>query len=181
MCPLTLRSFCCFKSLLQGGVQFLLSAHLIRLGQPRITSTHTPRRPLKSTGFWSFLLAALCLRCCGGAFSSYGKQELLFMVVCELLVEQASLAVEHRLWVRELQQLWLTGVAAQQHAESPVTRDWIHALCTGICILHQCVLWAPQGSGMKAHMHFDFLQNFWHEMHLNESLKLLEENSLHAN
>ena len=41
----------CFKSLLQGGVQFLLSAHLIRLGQPRITSTHTPRRPLKSTGF----------------------------------------------------------------------------------------------------------------------------------
>ena len=45
------------------------------------------------------------------------------MVVCELLVELASLAVEHRLWVRELQQLWLMGLAAQQHAESPVTRD----------------------------------------------------------
>lgn len=45
------------------------------------------------------------------------------MVVCELLVELAALAVEHRLWVRELQQLWLTGLAAPLHVESFCTSD----------------------------------------------------------
>ena len=44
-----------------------------------------------------FFLAVLCLRCCTWAFSSCGKQRLLFMAVCELLIVVASLVEEHRL------------------------------------------------------------------------------------
>ena len=43
------------------------------------------------------LLAALGLHCCAQAFSSCGKRGLLFVVVCGLLTEVASLAVEHGL------------------------------------------------------------------------------------
>ena len=42
-------------------------------------------------------MAALGLRCCVRAFSSCGKRELLFVVVCGLLVAVASLVVEHGL------------------------------------------------------------------------------------
>ena len=54
-------------------------------------------------------LAALGLRCCTWAFSSCGEQGLLFIVVCGLLIAVASLAVEHRLQARRLQQLWHVG------------------------------------------------------------------------
>ena len=48
--------------------------------------------------FFLFLfLAALGLRCCVQAFSSCGKQWLLFVVVHGLLIAVASLVVEHRL------------------------------------------------------------------------------------
>ena len=43
--------------------------------------------------FW----AALGLRCCLWAFSSCGKQGLLFVVVRGLLIAVASLVVEHGL------------------------------------------------------------------------------------
>ena len=50
------------------------------------------------TDFFSFLvLVVLGLRCCGGAFSSCGKQGLLFVVVCGLLIVVASL-VKPWLW-----------------------------------------------------------------------------------
>ena len=42
-------------------------------------------------------LAALGLRCCAQAFSSYGEQGLLFVVVGGLLIVVASLVAEHRL------------------------------------------------------------------------------------
>ena len=43
------------------------------------------------------LLAALDLRCCVRAFSSCGKQGLLFIAVCGLLIVVASLVVEQGL------------------------------------------------------------------------------------
>ena len=42
-------------------------------------------------------LAALGLRCCVWAFSSCGKQGLLFVAVRRLLIAVASLVVEHGL------------------------------------------------------------------------------------
>ena len=42
-------------------------------------------------------LAALGLCCCARAFTSCGKQGLLFVAVCRLLIAVASLAAEHRL------------------------------------------------------------------------------------
>ena len=42
-------------------------------------------------------LAALGLRCCAQAFSSYGEQGLLFIVVRGLLTAVASLVAEHGL------------------------------------------------------------------------------------
>ena len=48
-------------------------------------------------------LAALGLRCCVQAFSSCGKQGLLFVVVCRLLIVVASLVAEHGLQVRRFQ------------------------------------------------------------------------------
>ena len=41
--------------------------------------------------FIYLFLAVLCLRCCGQAFSSCGKQGVLFVVVCRLLTAVASL------------------------------------------------------------------------------------------
>ena len=40
--------------------------------------------------FIYLFLAVLGLRCCGQAFSSCGEQELLFLVVCVLLIAVAS-------------------------------------------------------------------------------------------
>ena len=68
-------------------------------------------RGLKSTfsglfSFFSFLfkilfiylfLAALGLRCCAWAFSSYGERGLLSVVVHRLLIAVASLVAEHGL------------------------------------------------------------------------------------
>ena len=42
-------------------------------------------------------LAVLGLRCCAQAFSSFGKQGLLFVAVHGLLITVASLAEEHGL------------------------------------------------------------------------------------
>ena len=42
-------------------------------------------------------LSALGLHCCAWAFSSCGKQNLLFIGVVGLLIVVASLIVEHRL------------------------------------------------------------------------------------
>ena len=50
-------------------------------------------------------LAALGLRCCTRAFSSCDERGLLFVVLCVLLIAVASLAVEHGLQARGLQQL----------------------------------------------------------------------------
>ena len=47
--------------------------------------------------FIYLFLAVLGLCCCRRAFSSCGKQGLLFLVVCGLLIVVASLAVEHGL------------------------------------------------------------------------------------
>ena len=48
-------------------------------------------------------LAALGLRCCVWAFSSYGERGLLFVAVHRLLTAVASLVAEHRLQARGLQ------------------------------------------------------------------------------
>ena len=54
----------------------------------------------------SVILAVLGLHCCAAAFFSCGEQELLFFVVCRLLIAAyrlpsvvTSLVVEHRFWV----------------------------------------------------------------------------------
>ena len=44
--------------------------------------------------FIYLFLAALGLHCCTRAFSSCGERELLFVVVCGLLIVVASLVVE---------------------------------------------------------------------------------------
>ena len=53
--------------------------------------------------FIYFFLAALGIRCYMWAFSSYGEQGLLFVVVHGLLIAVASLVAEHRLQVCRLQ------------------------------------------------------------------------------
>ena len=45
---------------------------------------------------FTYLLAALGLRCCARAFSSCGERGLLFVVVHGLLIAVASLVAEHR-------------------------------------------------------------------------------------
>ena len=45
--------------------------------------------------YLSIFLAELGLHCCVQAFSSCGKQGLLFVVVCGLLIAVASLVAEH--------------------------------------------------------------------------------------
>ena len=47
--------------------------------------------------FICLFLAALGLRCCAQAFSSWGEQGLLFVVVRGRLIAVASLAAEHGL------------------------------------------------------------------------------------
>ena len=44
-----------------------------------------------------YILAALGLRCCARAFSSYDERGLLFVAVHRLLIEVASLVAEHGL------------------------------------------------------------------------------------
>ena len=47
--------------------------------------------------FFGFFLAVLGLRCCTWAFSSCSKWGLLFVAVLGLLIEVASVVVEHGL------------------------------------------------------------------------------------
>ena len=47
--------------------------------------------------FVYLFMAVLGLCCCTQAFSNWGKQGLLFVVVCGLLIAVASLVVEHGL------------------------------------------------------------------------------------
>ena len=47
--------------------------------------------------FLNLFLAALGLHCCAQAFSGCGKQGLLFVAVCGILIAVASLVVEHGL------------------------------------------------------------------------------------
>ena len=52
---------------------------------------------LKINLFIYLFLAAWHLCCCMRAFSSCGEQGLLFVVVCRLLIAEASLVAEHGL------------------------------------------------------------------------------------
>ena len=63
-------------------------------------------------------------------------QDLLFLVVLRFLIAVASLVAEHRLWVRELQQLWHTGLVALWHVESSWIRDRTPVSCIGRWILY---------------------------------------------
>ena len=45
--------------------------------------------------------------------SSYGEQGELLVAVLRLLITVASLAAQHRLYARELQELWLQGSTVQ--------------------------------------------------------------------
>ena len=88
-------------------------------------------------------LAALGLHCCTRAFSSCGEQGLLFVAVHGFLIAGASLAVEHRLQVRGLQQLWHVGsvvVACRlQSAGSAV-------VARGLSCSTACGIFLDQGS-----------------------------------
>ena len=87
-------------------------------------------------------LVALGLLCCMQAFSSCGKQELLW----ELREAGATLGGSvwallvpgHRLCVRRLQQLQLVGLDALWHMESSRARDLTHVPCNGRQILNHC-------------------------------------------
>ena len=102
-------------------------------------------------------LSVLGLHCCVRAFSSCGKQGLLFVVVCGFLIAVTSLVVEHGLqvcglsscgtWAQQLwltgsraqaQQLWCTGLVAPQHVGSSRTRDRTRVPCIGRRILNHC-------------------------------------------
>ena len=56
------------------------------------------------------LLAVLGLHCCLWAFSSCGKQGLLFVVVCRLLIVVASLISEHGLYGAWVSMVVVQGV-----------------------------------------------------------------------
>ena len=62
--------------------------------------------------FIYLFLAALGLRCCARAFSNCSERGLLFIAVCQLLIEAASLAVEHGLQACGLQQLAARGLSS---------------------------------------------------------------------
>ena len=108
--------------------------------------------PIEVESFKSFLfycmylfLAVLGLHCCAYAFSSCGRQGLLFTVVCRLLIVVASLVAKTVLghvgfsscstWA---QQLWLMGLVALQPVGSSHTRDRTHVFCTDRWILNHC-------------------------------------------
>ena len=71
--------------------------------------------------FFIYIYIYFIFGCVGSSLLSVGflqlcERGLLFIAVLRLLIVVASLAVKHRLQVRSLQQLWLTGsrVQAQQ-------------------------------------------------------------------
>ena len=65
--------------------------------------------------FIYLFIAVLGLPCYTWAFSSCSERGILFLVVCRLLIEVASLVVEHGLYSRGLQYLWLTGSVVVVH------------------------------------------------------------------
>ena len=74
-----------------------------------------------------FLLAALGLYCCTGAFSSCVEWGLLSLQVESSA--QAALVAEHRLQGVRAQYLCRTGLVAPQHVEYSQTRDRAHVPC----------------------------------------------------
>ena len=82
--------------------------------------------------FKKFVLAALGFSCFVRAFSSSGKQGLLFVAACRL---QQSWLMGSRAW---LQQLWHMGLVALWHVGSFWTRDQSLVLCTGRRIPIHC-------------------------------------------
>ena len=64
----------------------------------------------------------------GGLFSSCGEQGPLLVVLCELLVAVAPLAVERRLYVARV---WHTGFPALWHGGSSRTGDQTCVCCVG--------------------------------------------------
>ena len=74
-----------------------------------------------------FLLAALGLYCCTGAFSSCVEWGLLSLQVESSA--QAALVAEHRLQGVRAQYLCRTGLVAPQHVEYSQTRDWMGVHC----------------------------------------------------
>ena len=88
--------------------------------------------------FYSFIylfLAALGLHCCTQAFSSCSEQGLLFIAVRRLLIEVASLVVEHGLQACGLQQLWHMGSAVVARGlQSAGSEIMAHGLsCSAAC------------------------------------------------
>ena len=65
--------------------------------------------------FFNLFWAALGLRCCTPAFSSCSEWGLVFAAVRGLPTAVASLAAEHGLQARRLQQLWHAGVIVVAH------------------------------------------------------------------
>ena len=63
--------------------------------------------------FIYLFLAALGLRCCTLAFSSFCEWGLLFVVVCGPLFVVAFPFAEHRLQAHRLEQLWHVGSRVQ--------------------------------------------------------------------
>ena len=89
-----------------------------------------------------FILAALGPHCCLRAFSSCGKQELLFIAMHGLLTQWCLLhSTASR---RHAQQLWYMGLVARQHVASSQTRDRTHVPCIARWILsHSTTRKAP--------------------------------------
>ena len=88
----------------------------------------------------------LGLRLCARASSSCGKRGPLFIAVRGPLTIVASLVAEHRLQTRtQAQYLWLTGLAAPQHAGSSQTRARTRVPCISRQILNHC---APREAPM---------------------------------
>ena len=83
-------------------------------------------------------MAVLGLRFCARAFSSCGERGPLFIAVRRPLTVVASLVAEHRLQMRRLSKLWLTGLVAPRHVGSSQTRARTHVPCIGRQILNYC-------------------------------------------
>ena len=88
-------------------LNILLNLNFVAIVRSSCNSVPHTDREVQSL-FMYLLLVALAL-CCWEAFSSCSEQGLLLVAVYGLLTVGASLAVEHRLQARELQQLQQAG------------------------------------------------------------------------
>ena len=101
-------------------------------------------------------MAALGLRTCAGAFSSCGEWGLFFLAVCGLLIAVASLAAEHGLQARGLQQL--------QHAGSVVAALGLQSLWASVVVAHglsRCSSWALQHRLSSCGAQAQLLRGLW--------------------